>query len=213
MGAMMGSVLQAPLAAIITIIELTLTPHIILPVMLMIITSSLIASYYFKQRSVFLTILRLQGLDYQAEPAMLALRRVSVSAVMERNIVRTPQVLSWQDCQDLLQNSPKWIVIEDEEKPVAILPAAEFARYLEETEASPDFTAETLTINLTMIPAHRLDVASLHLQATLEEALQRFNAEGVEALYVERTTAPMIRPIIGVITRENINSFYQYTPK
>jgi len=210
MGAMMGCVLQAPLAAIMAVIELTRNPHIFLPTMLMIITSSLIASHFFKQRSVFQTILQAQGLDYQAEPVTMALRRVSVGAIMERNLVRSDPIVSWQESQQLLQNSPKWIIINGEEKPLAALPGAELARHLEELESKPDFVADQQQIDLIRIPAQRKDLASLHVQATLEEALQRFSSEGVDALYVERTSAPMIKPIIGVITRADINGFYQY---
>jgi len=213
MGAMMGCALQAPLAAIMAVIELTRNPHIYLPTMLMIITSSLIASHFFKQRSVFLTILQTQGLDYQAEPVTMALRRVSVGAIMDRNIRRADPLLSWTDCQSILNEAPKWIIINGEEEPIAVLPAAELARYLEETETKPEFDSSDHKVDLISIPAKRLDIASLHVQATLEEALQRFAEKGVQALYVERTSAPMIKPIIGVITRADIDGFYQYKAK
>ncbi len=210
MGAMMGSVLQAPLAAIMAVIELTRNPHIFLPAMLIIITSSLIASHYFKQSSVFVTMLRAQGLDYRAEPLTMALRRVSVGAIMERSIVRSDPQLRWKEAQEILHQAPKWIVINGPERPVAVMPGAELARYMEETEAKPEFDAETEAIDLIKIPAQRKDLASLHIQATLEESLQRFNEKGVEALYIERTTAPMIKPIIGIVLRADIESFYQY---
>ena len=212
MGAMMGCALQAPLAAIMAVIELTRNPHIFLPTMLIIVTSSLIASHFFKQRSVFLTILQTQGLDYQAEPVTMALRRVSVGAIMERNILRSDARLTWTECQQLLEAAPKWIVINGKESPLAVMPAAELARYSEDTETKhgPDSSIE---VDLMSMPAKRLDIASLHVQATLEEALQRFNETGVEALYVERTSAPLIKPIIGVLTRSHIENFYQYNPK
>ncbi|WP_020406087.1 chloride channel protein [Hahella ganghwensis] len=213
MGAMMGSVLQAPLAAIMAVIELTRNPNVILPTMLIIILSSLIASHYFKQRSVFLAILQLQGLDYKAEPLTMALRRISVGAIMERSIKRAKQQVSWAECQLILKEQPKWIVIEGEDKPRAVLPAADLARYLDENKPEEDFDPDAMTLDLLSIPAQRRDAASLHIQATLEEALQRFNDKGVEALYVERTSAPLIKPIIGVITRAEIDSFYRYKAK
>ncbi|WP_431687032.1 chloride channel protein [Hahella sp. NBU794] len=213
MGAMMGSVLQAPLAAIMAVIELTRNPNVILPAMLIIIVSSLIASHYFRQRSVFLTILQLQGLDYRAEPLTLALRRVAVGAIMERSIKRSQQKLVWGEAKELLRTEPRWIIIESDGGPRAILPAADLARYLTEEEGKPDFNAEEASLDLLSIPAQRRDVASLHVQATLEEALDRLNATGVEALYVERTTAPLIKPIIGVITRADLESYYQYKSK
>jgi CIC family chloride channel protein len=44
----------------------------------------------------------------------------------------------------------------------------------------------------------------------LQEALDRFTETGAEALYVERTTAPMIKSIIGVLTRSDIENYYRY---
>ena len=37
-------------------------------------------------------------------------------------------------------------------------------------------------------------------QATLQEALEQLERTGAEALYVERMTAPGIKPIFGVLT-------------
>ncbi|MGB2109969.1 MAG: chloride channel protein, partial [Marinobacter vinifirmus] len=65
MGAMMGAVLQAPLAALMALMELTRNPNIILPGMLIITTASLVTSEAFGKKSLFLTILKSQGLSYQ----------------------------------------------------------------------------------------------------------------------------------------------------
>jgi len=213
MGAMMGSVLQAPLAAIMAVIELTRNPNIILPTMLIIIISSLIANHYFRQKSIFQTILTAQGMDYKTEPLTMALRRISVGAIMERNIKRARQQVTWAECQAMLKEQPKWIIIEGEDRPRAVLPAADLARYMDETRTQEGFEPAEHIVNLLSIPAQRRDVASLHIQATLEEALQRFNEKGVEALYVERTTVPLIKPIIGVITRGDLDNFYLYKAK
>src|SRR5690554_7664377 len=68
MGAMMGAVLQAPLAALMALMELTRNPNIILPGMLIITTASLVTSEAFGKKSLFLTILKNQGLSYQNSP-------------------------------------------------------------------------------------------------------------------------------------------------
>ena len=68
MGAMM-SVLQAPLAALIALMELTHNPGIILPGVATIVIANISCSYLFKQDSVFVEVLRKHGLDYQAKPS------------------------------------------------------------------------------------------------------------------------------------------------
>ena len=48
----------------------------------------------------------------------------------------------------------------------------------------------------------------LQSQATLHEAMTRLKETGREAICVTRTAAPMITPIIGVLTREDIEKYY-----
>jgi CIC family chloride channel protein len=216
MGAMMGSVLQAPLAALLAILELTQNPNIILPSMLIIVVSSMVASEVFKQKSVFLTILKEQGLDYHSTPVTQALRRVSVGAIMTRKFCRSDKIIRFDEAKELLRQEPKWVLINGNEgKPVSLLPTIDLANYLEENEsrfrdAEEDPLKERLLVNLLEIPAQRKDLAPLYFQATLQEALDKFAGSKTEALYVERTSAPMISRVIGVVTRGDIENYYQY---
>ncbi|HAC30772.1 MAG TPA: chloride channel protein, partial [Marinobacter hydrocarbonoclasticus] len=128
MGAMMGAVLQAPLAALMALMELTRNPNIILPGMLMITTASLVTSEAFGKKSLFLTILKSQGLSYQNSPVIQALRRVSVGAIMERNILRTERALTLEEAKKALKSEPKWLLVEGSNGPTALLPAVDLAR-------------------------------------------------------------------------------------
>jgi len=219
MGAMMGATLQAPLSALMALMELTRSTQIILPAMLIITVASLTAAAVFKQRSVFITALQAAGLDYGSTPLSQALRRVGVGAIMDRNFARTPPALSLDDAKQILLAAPKWILVENEKGPMFVLPGSDLARYLEQSEqpeqaepgAEPGATRATLPdgrIDLCEIPAQRRDLAPLQHQATLEEALEKLDALQVEALYVERIAAPLIKPIIGVITRGDIEGYY-----
>ena len=64
MAAMMAAVLQAPLAALVAVLELTGNPNIILPAMVIIVVAMLTVRLVFKQRSVFLTTLEGLGIQY-----------------------------------------------------------------------------------------------------------------------------------------------------
>ena len=86
MGAMMSAVLQAPLAALIGLMELTHNPGIILPGMATIVIANISCSYFFKQDSVFIEVLRKQGLDYQANPITQALNHQGVTSLMHDDI-------------------------------------------------------------------------------------------------------------------------------
>ncbi|MFO7528084.1 MAG: chloride channel protein [Marinobacter sp.] len=212
MGAMMGAVLQAPLAALMAVMELTRNPNIILPAMLIITTASLVTSEAFGKNSLFLTILKSQGLSYQNSPVIQALRRVSVGAIMDRNILRTERHLTIEKARKALKSEPKWLIVEGSNGPTALLPAVDLARYLEDTEetVAEEETEMPESIDLMDIPANRRDVAPVQYQATLEEALNEFDTTNAEALYVQRHVAPMIQRVYGVLLKSDIESYYQY---
>ena len=61
MAAMMGATLQAPLSALIAVLELTGNPHVILPGILAIVTASLATKHLFQCDSVFAVQMREMG--------------------------------------------------------------------------------------------------------------------------------------------------------
>ena len=206
MGAMMSASLQAPFAALTAMLELTDNPEIILPGMLAVVISGLTASELFRKKSLFITMLSANGMDYEQSPLMQALRRIGVASVMDKSFVSTPHQVSRQKSEALLRGSPGWIIIEQEQKPVALLKAAELAGHLQSIE---DADPETV-VDLLNIPGHRLELAPVHLHETLQEALERLNRREGEALYVRRMTAPGNWHVYGVLTRENVDSAYKY---
>ena len=212
MGAMMGAVLQAPLAALMALMELTRNPNIILPGMLIITTSTLITSEIFGKKSLFLTVLKSQGLSYQSSPVIQALRRVSVGAIMDKSILRTQRKLTPDEARKILKSEPKWLIVDGSSGPTALLPAVDLARFLEDSEKLLKTEEEPMPelIDLIEIPANRRDLAPVQYQATLEEALNEFESSRAEALYVQRHVAPMILRIYGVVLKSDIESYYQY---
>ncbi|MCK7545548.1 chloride channel protein [Marinobacter bryozoorum] len=212
MGAMMGAVLQAPLAALMALTELTRNPNIILPGMLVITTATLVTSEVFGKRSIFLTMLQNQGLSYQNSPIIQALRRVSVGAIMDRGVTRTDREISYDAARELLRNEPKWLVVEGNNGPSALLPSVDLARFMEHLrhrQAEEDKPLPEI-IDLMEMPANRRDIAPIQYQATLEEALDQFESTQAEALYVQRHVAPMIQRIYGIVLKSDIESYYQY---
>ena len=207
MAAMMGAVLQAPLAALMALLELTHNPNIILPGMLAVVIAGLTARQICRCHGLYVTGTH-HGLHPLQQPLMQALSRVAVPAVMERSVARTQRMITREQARRLLEDKPTWLVItrSSEEKTPLALKAADLARALLDEEA----TDETATLDLLEIPGQRLELAPIHLQATLSEAFDRLNDYGVDALYVQHTTAPMIQKISGIITRDAIENYYRY---
>ncbi len=204
MGAMMGASLQAPLAALTAIMELTHSPGIIMPGMVVIITASLTASELFRKESLFITMLKASGMDYSTTPVLQALRRIGVAGTMSKSCVRTGATVGQEAAQALLQEKPAWVIIDAEKGPHMLLRAADLASYLETRGADNDET-----IDLMEIPGQRYDLAPIHLQATLQEAQELLNNSNAEALYVQRQTAPGINRVYGILTREMIDASYR----
>ena len=207
MGAMMGSSLQAPLAALTAMMELTHSPQIIMPGMLTIVVASLTASELFRKESVFITMLKASGMDYSTNPVLQTLRRIGVASIMRERFQRPERHVSREAVNALLKKEPEWLLIQGDEHPIAMLRAVDLASYVQTMEKDDEATDP---IDLMKIPGQRYEVAPVHLQATLQEALDILKKKGVEALFVERMTAPGIKRIYGVLTRDQIESAYHY---
>ncbi|MEN8213900.1 MAG: chloride channel protein [Pseudomonadota bacterium] len=208
MGAVMGASLQAPLAALVAMMELTYSPGIIMPGMVVIVIASLTSSELFGKESLFITMLKASGMEYSSKPVHTALRRIGVAGSMSKSFVRSDAVIDHDKAAALLANKPEWILVNLERKPSVLLRAVDLANVLER-EFEQGEGGRLRNIDLMGIPAKRIEIKAVHLQATLLEALELLDSASVEALYVQRQTAPGIHHIYGILTREMVESAYQ----
>jgi len=222
MGAMMAATLQAPLAALMALLELTANSNIILPAMLVVVIASMTSNHFFKKESVFLSLLKARGLDYQNDPVTQSLRRVGVVSVMDTSFVMMPRIMTLSQAlmqaKQLLTGNPVWVLVEESDQaepalvePKIILLAADFLRYIRSYEQD-NFVGEDVnkSVDLLEIPAQRFDISSIHSQATLQEANDKLNDSKSSMLYVARIKKSAIINVYGVLTRETINTHYRY---
>ena len=208
MGAMMGAALQAPLAALMAVVEMTHNPNIILPAMLVIVVANIVASELYGQKSIFITQMEMLGLDFRQNPLSMALNRASVASIMSRSFLRVSQLLDAERINEINTARPQWLLVDGDQGPDTILRTEDLVTYLDVN--SIDVGDDNISpINLNAIPATRKDVTSILLQATLSEALDTINNTGVGALYVNRISAPLIDSPVGIVTKEDIESYYQ----
>jgi H+/Cl- antiporter ClcA len=201
MGTVMGATLQAPLAALTAMLELTANPHIIMPGMLALIAAVLVSREVFGKDSVFIVLMKTRGLDYRDSPVRQMLQRVGVASVMERRLETLPVIAEQSRIAQALEKEPRWILLTADNEPVSLMPAADLARYLQANDC-PD------PVNLKEIPAERQDISSIDFQATLQEAVDTLDGSGAEALYVTRRTIPGLSRIHGILTRSDIDRHY-----
>jgi CIC family chloride channel protein len=201
MSAMMGAVLQAPLAALMTVVEMTANTNIILPAMLIIVVATMVVSQVFKQRSVFIATLNTLGLQYPPDPVALHLQRVGATAIMDRSFKRLTETISRSQAEEVLLATPNWIVVDDNEGRLrAVLNPADLAAFLEAR-------SEEQEIGLLQLPGQRMDVTQIDSRATVMQVQQAITDTDTEACCVTKTTAPMISPVIGVITKSHIDNY------
>lgn len=201
MGAMMSAALQAPLAGLLALLELTGSPALIMPAMLAVVSANLAAKSLFGQRSVYLLMLQDSGLVYRSDPISLGLRRIGVTAIMNRKVVSCDAEVTRQHARQLLEQEPQWIVIRQKESKALLLPGANLAAYMENEEL-PE------TIHLTEVPGQRQEMLPVYSQATLYEARRIMDEYEINALYVRRPVSAGSFRILGIIRRQDIEASY-----
>ena len=83
MAGFMAATLNAPLAALLAVVELSNQLEIIVPAMIVIATSCVASGQFFKNRSIFVMQLEAQGLSYRKPPIEKSLQRIGVLGVMK----------------------------------------------------------------------------------------------------------------------------------
>ncbi len=201
MGAMMAATLQAPLAALIALLELTVNPNIIMPGMIAIVTAVLVTRVGFRLPSVYQLIIQAGGRDFRDHPVQQALRRIGVASVMDRAIAREPKTITRTAANAALTNQTNWVLIREDNIALAALPTADLARYLETNPGKEH-------IDLMAIPAQRRDLAQTTILASLDEALSLLRETGKGALYVTGAHGQGRNKIYGILTRAMIERSY-----
>ncbi|ASP47430.1 chloride channel protein [Cognaticolwellia beringensis] len=86
MAGFMAATLNAPLAALLCVVELSDQIEIIVPAMIVITSACVFSGQFFGNRSIFIMQLEVQGLPYRRPPIEKSLQRIGVIGVMDENI-------------------------------------------------------------------------------------------------------------------------------
>lgn len=204
MGAMMGATLNAPLAAMMAILELTYNPNIIFPSMLVVIAACLTTRWVFRCDGLFQQVLRIQGKFRSAEAMEQLLSRTGVRGAMDRHLVVSNNRISLHAAQQLLARHPHWILLRDSNQ---LLQPADLHTYLQTLAGHQPTDEHREEINLQEIPARRYDLARIAADANLFEALELMNRQQLDALWVE-SLSDSHQPL-GIISRRTIDNYYR----
>lgn len=178
--AMLGATLNAPLTALLTIVELSSELNLVLPGLLVIVAANFTTYALYGRRSIFVSRLRSLGIPHPPHPSVQYLRRNSVRACMDSRIElmdRTPS--GAERAQLSSQEDIEWIVELRSQDRVFVYSNRESNNEIESAQA-----------------------LLLSSQSSLEEALTEMNARNLEVVCATQSRSS--HKIIGVLTREYI---------
>ncbi len=200
--AMMTASLQAPLAGLMAMLELTGNPNTLLPGMVAVITAFLVARVVFRQEPLFVSILHLRGIDHRIRPVRQVLERTGVAAVMSRRYVVVDGGGEGEalELQRLLAGSPEWVVVAEGRDIKAVWPADEAAAL------APGGAADAAIEAPLAAPEAPPRFATVPLHATLGEALVLMDQAGADVALVSSAAIVQRHCLYGVISRRQIES-------
>ncbi|MEY8205755.1 MAG: chloride channel protein [Bermanella sp.] len=214
MAAMMSACLQAPLTALMTLLELTNNTDILLPTMLVVVVANLTASEVFKQKALFPRLLQLRGLTVDTSPVEHMLRQSSVLSISDKDVKVVSKFSSVDELQLVLQGNPEWLLIFDTDKTIlAIISASDVASLLLDDERLDNWLAErrgVMVIDLLAIPAHRETCGCISMQANLQEALDLMATLQVTCLSIHSGKNSNVASVMGIINHDKIHNHYRY---
>ena len=205
MATMMGATLQAPLAALMALLELTANPNIILPGMLAVITANLTCSELFGQQSIFVMLMRARGLDSHYDPFVQALQRKGIRDVVEHNVQLSSNVITVLDAQAMIEANPRFIVVRNDSGSYVMFPLVDLVNWL----IDHNELDEEDVITLLEIPAQHNDLALIDTQASMFDALETMDNQNVDALLVEKRSWQSAQRCC-VLTRDAIRDSYRF---
>ena len=198
MGAMMGATLNAPLAALMALMELTQNSEIILPAMLCIVIATITAAHGLKMPSLFNVQLQLQGIELATTPVRQALSRVGVETLSNPNFDTVPRLIARADLVSMLERDLDWLIVESTDSSDRLI-SASHAKDLLNADLS-DF------IDFSEPMEALVSAAQVPWQATLDEAFDIISQNDVELLVVYRPSAAGVSTPLGIVLASDINS-------
>jgi len=187
---MLTAVLHAPLAALSAVMELSYSPQIILPAMLVIVPAYVTSTQFFGNRSIFIRQLDYQNLPYAISSIREALEKTGVLAAMNTEYKLfhdAPEAALF----NYLESNPTKIVIQKSKFEIDV-------QYkLVQYNVSLEHDASALNY---------YDMEGTSAQSTLHEVYEHLKNSRSGAVYIYDQE---LNDIIGVVTWNILQSFLQ----
>ncbi|MEH6582626.1 MAG: chloride channel protein [Halioglobus sp.] len=201
MAACMGAVLNAPLAAILAVVELTETIHIAMPALLAVVAATLTNTGVFRQQSAHQTVLQQLKRAVPNDPVNQLLHRTAITSSLEVSVIKLSVSLNRERAELLAMAPPAWCLVERGTEILYLVKGQDLADWLANNPTEEE------ELDLAQADIRRWTIAALPNQATLRQALDTMHAETVEAVWVYSRGAGGSRVLEGIVTREAVEKF------
>lgn len=206
MTGMFAATINAPLAGLIAILELSHNPNIIFPSMLLICVACLTTRHGFHLQGIFVEQLQRGGRKLSFGPTELALKKIGVLSLMSRNFLEARNTVNLEEAQDILTRKPEWIVFRTPE-PVC-LKASDLANFIEELTLDSETEKAETEINLSDIPGRRFFLEKIKDTDTLYDAWTTLEKSQKQMLYVSSHYSEKDN-VLGILDKHTIQEYYQ----
>lgn len=198
MAAMMAAMLHAPLAALATILELSLSAEVMFPGMTVVLTATMISQHVFRQPSLMITMLKARGRFLETHPLRTALAQRYLSELVSFRFAQLDIAqVDAEHLERVLALPLPWIVVHQEQSYYLLSKQGLEQAYLDYQQQSLTLTvAEMLTPLLT---ANRV-VKKLDTDASLLTALKSLEQQEEVAGFL----LPTARFGEGLVTRRRL---------
>jgi H+/Cl- antiporter ClcA len=194
MAGFLAATLNAPLAALLTVVELSNQLEAVVPAMIVITTACVFSGQVFRNRSIFIMQLEQQGLKYRKSPIEKSLQRIGVLGVLQENI----KVYQQECSADILTSLKKvqllnHVIIQSPDK-------------IEESSTSSTFSWLKIehNPNTSSVEILPLELIPLQSQSTLAEAYLALLEQRDGGVYIYDKDP---NDILGIITFEQIRCY------
>ncbi|WP_227803940.1 chloride channel protein [Marinomonas profundi] len=203
MAAMMAACFQAPLTALVAIIEMTHSSEAIVPALFVIVLACLLMRVFFHQESVFAERLSYMGMSSNISPFQRYLRHHTVKPVAEA-VLLLPASVPLEQVKDLASNVIDYVIFESDGRwqfvrRVALLDA------LQTLDVGPQSWLSIADDEVTMNLSLALESTAIPLidePSSLEAMLSWFQKTGLPEVLVSLSGSSF-----GLVSRHRLDQF------
>ena len=199
MGAMMGATLQAPLAALMAIFELTVNTDIILPGLLCIVAASLTSSELLRQPSVFNALMRTNKDPENSYNPIESLTIRDLSRQINKKFSFIIEKSPTSELAKAIKRGNQWLLIDQGDKSFRVIHRDDIQN-IDLTQSSFIDLSDPSLINRFFQP--------IEITENLETALTRLDENStLEGFYVTQSKPGKEDKLIGILSREDVSNY------